>query len=72
MIVGIEGTVEKKEPTFVHLNLNGLIHEVNISLNTSNAISESRVKLLVTQIISYWGSGDNDNKRKKAKGTNPT
>jgi Holliday junction DNA helicase RuvA len=51
MIVGIEGTVEKKEPTFVHLNLNGLIHEVNISLNTSNAITESRVKLLVTQII---------------------
>ena len=51
MIVGIEGIVEKKDPTFVHLNLNGLIHEVNISLNTSNAIGESRVKLLVTQII---------------------
>ena len=51
MIVGIEGTVEKKEPTFVHLNLSGLIHEVNISLNTSNAIQENRVKLLVTQII---------------------
>ena len=51
MIVGIEGTVEKKEPTFVHLNLNGLIHEVNISLNTSNAITQSSVKLLVTQII---------------------
>ena len=51
MIVGIEGIVEKKDPTFVHLNLNGLIHEVNISLNTSNAIKESKVKLLVTQII---------------------
>jgi len=51
MIVGIEGMVEKKDPTFVHLNLNGFIHEVNISLNTSNAIKESRVKLLVTQII---------------------
>ena len=51
MIVGIEGTIEKKEPTFVHLNVNGLIHEVNISLNTSNAITEDRVKLLVTQII---------------------
>ncbi len=51
MIVGIEGTVEKKDPTFVHLNVNGLIHEVNISVNTSNAISESRVKFLVTQII---------------------
>ena len=51
MIVGIEGTVEKKDPTFVHLNVNGLIHEVNVSLNTSNVIKESRVKLLVTQII---------------------
>jgi Holliday junction DNA helicase RuvA len=51
MIVGIEGIVEKKDPTFIHLNVNGLIHEVNISLNTSNAILESRVKLLVTQII---------------------
>ncbi len=51
MIVGIEGIVEKKDPTFIHLNVNGIIHEVNISVNTSNAISQSRVKLLVTQII---------------------
>ncbi|MCH9740611.1 MAG: Holliday junction branch migration protein RuvA [Epsilonproteobacteria bacterium] len=51
MLVGIEGTIEKKDPTFVHLNVNGLIYEVNISVNTSNAISEPRVKLLVTQII---------------------
>ena len=51
MIVGIEGIIEKKEPTFIHLNVNGLIYEVNISINTSNSIKESRVKLLVTQII---------------------
>jgi len=51
MIVGIEGTVEKKEPTFIHLNVNGLIYEVNISINTSNSIKDSRVKLLITQII---------------------
>jgi len=51
MIVGIEGTVEKKEPTFVHLNVNGLIYEVNISLNTSHSIKGERVKLLVRQII---------------------
>ncbi len=51
MIVGIEGLVEKKDPTFVHLNLNGVIYEVNISVNTSNMIKESRTKLLVTQII---------------------
>jgi len=51
MIVGIEGTVEKKEPTFIHLNVNGLIYEVNISINTSNSIKENRIKLLITQII---------------------
>jgi Holliday junction DNA helicase RuvA len=51
MIVGIEGTIEKKDPTFIHLNVNGIIHEVNISVNSSNVINESRVKLLVTQII---------------------
>ncbi|MBU1667585.1 Holliday junction branch migration protein RuvA [bacterium] len=51
MLVGIEGIVEKKDPTFVHLNVNGLIYEVNISVNTSNAITEPRVKLLLTQII---------------------
>ena len=51
MIVGIEGIVEKKEPTFIHINLNGLIYEVNISINTSNSIKENRVKLLISQII---------------------
>ena len=51
MIVGIEGSVERKEPTFVHLNVNGLIYEVHLSINTSNAIEQGRVKLFVTQII---------------------
>jgi Holliday junction DNA helicase RuvA len=51
MIVGIEGTVKRKEPTFVHLNVNGLIYEVHVSVNTSNAIVEEKVKLFVTQVI---------------------
>ena len=51
MIVGIEGTVEHKEPTAVHINVNGLIYEVHVSINTSNAIDQKRVKLFVTQII---------------------
>jgi len=51
MIVGIEGIVERKEPTFVHINVNGMIHEVHVSINTSNTIQESRVKLFVTQVI---------------------
>jgi Holliday junction DNA helicase RuvA len=51
MLVGIEGIIEKKEPTNIHLNVNGLIYEVNISLNSSNSIQDKRIKLQVTQII---------------------
>lgn len=51
MLVGIEGIVERKDPTFVHINVNGLIYEVLISINTSNAIKEKRVRLFVTQVI---------------------
>jgi len=51
MIVGIEGTVERKDPTFVHINVNGLIYEVHVSINTSNSIEENKVKLFVTQVI---------------------
>ena len=51
MIVGIEGKIEKKELTLVHINLNGLIYEVFISLNCSSAIVEQNIKLHTTQII---------------------
>jgi len=51
MIVGIEGTLERKELTFVHLNVHGLIYEVMVSLNTSSTIQEEKVKLFTTQII---------------------
>jgi len=51
MIVGIEGTVERKDPTFVHLNVNGIVYEVNVSINTSNSIQDKQVKLFVTQVI---------------------
>jgi len=51
VIVGIEGTVEHKEPTAVHLNVNGLIYEVFISLQTYGALSGTRVKLFTSHII---------------------
>jgi len=51
MIVGIEGIVEHRDPTCIHLNVNGLIYEVHTSINTSNAIQDKRVKLYATQII---------------------
>ena len=51
MIVGIEGTIEKKEPTLIHINVNGLIYEVFISLNCSNSIVSDKIKLFTTHII---------------------
>lgn len=51
MIVGIEGTIEKKEPTLAHINVNGLVYEVFISINTFHAIEGEKVKLHTIQII---------------------
>lgn len=51
MIVGIEGTIEKKEPNVLHVNVNGLIYEVFISINTFHAIETKQVKLHTIQII---------------------
>jgi len=51
MIVGIEGVVELKEPTLVHLNVNGLIYEIFISLQTYGAITSERIKLFTSHII---------------------
>ena len=51
MIVGIQGTIEKKEPTLLHINVNGLIYEVSVSLNCSSKITDNNIKLLTTHII---------------------
>lgn len=51
MIVGIEGKIEKKEPTLVHINVQGLIYEVFVSINCSSAIIDKTVKLFTTQIL---------------------
>ena len=51
MIVGIEGEVVYKEPTILHINVNGLIYEVNVSINSSSAINSNKVKLHISQII---------------------
>ena len=51
MIVGIEGEIVYKEPTILHIFVNGLIYEVNVSVNSSSAINDKRVRLFVTQII---------------------
>ncbi len=51
MIVGIEGEIVYKEPTLLHILVYGLTHEVNVSVNTSSAISGNKAKLFTTQII---------------------
>jgi len=51
MIVGLNGTVVYKEPTFVHIDVNGVVYEVFISLHSFSAIGSDEVKLFTTQII---------------------
>ncbi len=51
MIVAIEGKVELKEPTMIHVNVSGLTYEVFVSINCSSAIIKDNVKLYTTQII---------------------
>jgi Holliday junction DNA helicase RuvA len=51
MIVGLEGIIEYKEPTLLHLNVNSVIYEVFISLHTYGAMSTERARLHITHII---------------------
>ena len=51
MIVGLKGKIEYKEPSFVHVEVSGVIYEVFISLQTFSALPKERVKLFTTQII---------------------
>lgn len=51
MIVGVEGTIEYKDPSVVHVNVNGVIYEVFISLQSYSALQKERVKLFTSHII---------------------
>ncbi|NOX16119.1 MAG: Holliday junction branch migration protein RuvA [Epsilonproteobacteria bacterium] len=52
MIVGIEGNIVKKEPTFLHIKLsNGFTYRVHVSLFTSAKVDGEFVSLFTTQII---------------------
>ncbi len=51
MIVGLNGNIEYKEPSFVHVEVSGITYEVFISLQTFSALPKERVKLFITQII---------------------
>ena len=51
MIVGLKGNIEYKEPTFVHVEVNGVVYEVFISLQTFAALPKNEVKLFISQIV---------------------
>ena len=50
MIVGLKGVVEHKEPNVVHLDINGVVYEVFISLQTFSALQE-KVHLHTVHIV---------------------
>ena len=51
MIVGLEGQIKYKEPSFVHIDVSGVVYEVFISLQTFSALPKEKVSLFVTHII---------------------
>ena len=51
MIVGLIGKIIKKEPTVIHLNVNGVVYEVFVSLNCSSKIISDEITLEITEII---------------------
>lgn len=51
MIVGLIGKVVKKDPTHLHINVNGVIYEVFVSLNCSSKIISDEVTVEITEII---------------------
>lgn len=51
MIIGLEGIIDHKEPSVVHLNVNSVIYEVFISLHTYSAIGSERTRLHIHHVI---------------------
>jgi Holliday junction DNA helicase RuvA len=51
MIVGVKGKIVHKEPSFVHIDVNGVVYEVFISLQTFSALPKDEVSLFATHII---------------------
>ncbi len=68
MIVGIEGKIVIKEPTYLNINVNGIIYKVYVSLNCSSAINTENVFLNTTYIVkedsqSLYGFINKDEKK---------
>jgi len=68
MIVGLRGSIKYKEPSFVHIDVNGVVYEVFISLQTFSSLEQNHVELFTTQIIredAHLLFGFNDMSEKK-------
>ncbi len=51
MIVGLKGKIEYKEPSSVHVDVNGVVYEVFISLQTFSALGNDEISLFTSHII---------------------
>jgi len=51
MIVGLEGIVVQKHPSYVHISVNGVVYEVLVSIHCSSAIESKNIFLHTVQII---------------------
>ncbi|MDD2448675.1 MAG: Holliday junction branch migration protein RuvA [Sulfurimonas sp.] len=51
MIVGLNGKIVHKEPSLVHVDVNGVVYEVFISLHTFSALGDDKIKLFTRHIV---------------------
>lgn len=51
MIVGLKGNILYKEPSFIHIDVNGVVYEVSISLQTFSALPKLEVSVFTAHII---------------------
>jgi Holliday junction DNA helicase RuvA len=51
VIVGLEGNIEYREPSFVHVEVSGVVYEVFISLQTFSALPKESAKLFIKHIV---------------------
>ena len=51
MIIGLRGQVRLKEPTKVHLEVQGVVYEVFVSLQTSMLLNSDEVYLHTTHVV---------------------
>ncbi|MGM0623344.1 MAG: Holliday junction branch migration protein RuvA [Campylobacterota bacterium] len=68
MIVALEGKVVLKQPSYIHLNVNGVVYELLVSVNCSSAIENKEIFIHTVQVIRedahlLFGFVDSDEKK---------